>query len=186
MQEVRGSNPRISTNSPLRESFWLRSTMDSAWVSGTQNLGSIPSGATFSLNPGSLRARVFLCPRFHSVTFRYNRHDIIHVTDYFSGVNLCPMKHSFALFLLLVACLGSVAAQTDGPLGATRWTGGASWISTAASTIPPIPVPSMASFVVAVRPRPNLRWSPQECTIRVCLKSLCQREGVWSPVRATA
>ena len=37
------------------------------------------------------------------------------------------MKHSFALFLLLVACLGSVAAQTDGPLGATRWTGGASW-----------------------------------------------------------
>ena len=26
--------------------FWLRSTMDSAWVSGTQNLGSIPSGAT--------------------------------------------------------------------------------------------------------------------------------------------
>ena len=35
--------------------------MDSAWVSGTQNLGSIPSGATFSLNPGSLRARVFLC-----------------------------------------------------------------------------------------------------------------------------
>ena len=37
------------------------------------------------------------------------------------------MKHSFALFLLLVACLGSVSAQTDGPLGATRWTGGASW-----------------------------------------------------------
>ena len=36
--------------------------MDSAWVSGTQNLGSIPSGATFSLNPGSLRARVFLYP----------------------------------------------------------------------------------------------------------------------------
>ena len=25
---------------------WLRSTMDSMWVSGTQDLGSIPSGAT--------------------------------------------------------------------------------------------------------------------------------------------
>ena len=26
--------------------LWLRSTMDSMWVSGTQDLGSIPGGAT--------------------------------------------------------------------------------------------------------------------------------------------
>ena len=37
------------------------------------------------------------------------------------------MKHSLALSLVLATILGSIAAQTDGPLGATRWTGGASW-----------------------------------------------------------
>ena len=53
-------SPYLHQQPATGSGFWLRSTMDSAWVSGTQNLGSIPSGATFSLNPGSLRARVFL------------------------------------------------------------------------------------------------------------------------------
>ena len=53
-------SPYLHQQPATGSGFWLRSTMDSAWVSGTQNLGSIPSGATFSFNPDSLRIGVFL------------------------------------------------------------------------------------------------------------------------------
>ena len=51
MQEVRGSNPRISTTiktvRPPRTVFVrLRSSMDRIRVSGTLDAGSIPAGAT--------------------------------------------------------------------------------------------------------------------------------------------